>query len=623
MQKRAALLFIVLVLALLPLALAAENSTNSTNSTAADVESTASEEIEASTEDPTATLPEAGITPDSNFYFIEDSILSKFRSDLSNVERKAAEIKEMIEQGKIDEARIALARFNEYADRLETEIDPEHEEEAARIAAAIRNEISRLQVNIPQEAREEFQAVVGRSDEIKTAAEIAGKIKELCQTLSSLDPLQYEQTCKTNDDAPQWQKELDKELTAEQKKEAEAFFKTMSSCMRDPANCQCNEISVKSFADACSEIAPLIAKCEQQGDEEACRQVEEMPDPVDLLPEHLQAVMEQLENRYNDDRMDRFMPPECKEAGATTPKACMEVMFRANAPEECIAAVDSGDIDLSNERKAREQCERIMYESNAPQECIDAGLTGERQSDHKKCREIMESLGQEGRGEGPNRGPGPGYECQRIQDSEERLDCFDNALKNTREGGYGPRDGMGYGDPGRQGEIDDGRSFPEQCREAKALTPESCRKVMEEYSEKMYGQRRYEQPPQNQYQQGQPGQYVPSSEEQNPDNPYAGQPYSGQDQQPPTESSSGETPSGADSSLDSGSSSSSTDSSSSSTSDGSSSEGSDSSSSSSSSTSSDSSSSSSSSSSEPSSSGTTGGVIIFDSENKFLNYRYQ
>src|SRR3989344_888883 len=126
----------------------------------------------------------------------------------------------------------------------------------------------------------------------------------------------------------------------------------MSKCMADPANCQCQEISVTSFAEACAEIAPLVAKCEQEGNEEACKQMEEMPDPIDLLPEHLQAVMESLENRYNNDRLDNHMPLECREAGATSPKECMEVMFRANAPEECIAALDSGKIDLTNERKA-------------------------------------------------------------------------------------------------------------------------------------------------------------------------------------------------------------------------------------------------------------------------------
>ncbi len=596
--------------------------------------------IEADSENPDAELRGAGITPDSAFYFVEESILSKFRSDLSNVEKKAAEIKEMIEQGKITEARIALARYNEFADRLEKEIDPENQEEAKRIAAAIRNSVAEISSQIPDADKEEFNSIVEKSDKIKTAAEIAGKIKELCETLSKLDPLQYESTCKTGDDAPKWQKKLDKELTKEQREEAEAFFGTMSQCFENPAKCQCNEIKVQSFAEACSEIAPLAVKCEQEGDEEACQQMEEIPDPIDLLPEHLQLVMEEIEQRYNNDRIDHFMPPECKEAGATSPKACMEVMFRVNAPEECIAALDAGKIDLSNERKAREACEKIMFEANAPEECIeagltdhrecgklmfkqsapeeclDAGITGEKPNDPNKCRKLMESLGKEDR-EGPGgRGPGgygpAGMNCKSIQNAEERLKCFDSALTNSQ---------------GEFRERYDANTFPPECVEANKVEPKACNEYMRKLGEERYGAQRDQdreqyRPEDQNRQQYQDGQYPPQGQ------PYPGQ-YEGQQppqdqqyqqptdttQQQPSSDSTQQAPSpttDSESTTESSSSSSSESSSDSSSSSSSDSGGGDSSSSdSSSSTSSDS----------GSSSGTTG-AVIFSSDNRFLNYRY-
>ena len=66
----------------------------------------------------------SGITPDNFFYFIEDNILTIFRDELANREKKIAEIREMIRQGNIDAARIALDRYSEYADELEKKINP-------------------------------------------------------------------------------------------------------------------------------------------------------------------------------------------------------------------------------------------------------------------------------------------------------------------------------------------------------------------------------------------------------------------------------------------------------------------------------------------------------------------
>src|SRR3989344_6126826 len=48
-----------------------------------------------------AELRSPGITPDSTFYFVEDSILTRFRTDLENTEKKASEIRAMIRDGKI------------------------------------------------------------------------------------------------------------------------------------------------------------------------------------------------------------------------------------------------------------------------------------------------------------------------------------------------------------------------------------------------------------------------------------------------------------------------------------------------------------------------------------------
>ena len=391
----------------------------------------------------------SGITPDSGIYFVEDKILSKFRSDIENREKKIAEIRTMIQEGKIDEAKIALENYKEYADNLEKEVSPEDREEARRSASAIYNTLKEIRSEIPEEERGEFfDDVIEREGRIVTAVEIAGKIKELCESLAKIDPLEYSRVCKTSDNAPNWQKKLDKDLTAEQKTEAEKFGKIMQQCFETAGQqCACDEIPFTEFANTCSIAAPLATACEVEKNEAACEKLDNLEMPE--LPEHLQSVFDSLERGMMESQFDVHMPFECREAGATNPRECAKIMIQTNAPEECKQALL--DANVQNERQGREICEKIMFElnapqecidagltnprecgkfmfqQNAPQECIDAGLTGEHQSDPRKCEQMM-------KGPNPNRGPGgPGFggNCRDIQNSEERLKCYDGAIQGT------------------------------------------------------------------------------------------------------------------------------------------------------------------------------------------------
>ncbi|MDO8563889.1 MAG: hypothetical protein Q7R87_02685 [Nanoarchaeota archaeon] len=414
----------------------------------------------------------AGITPDSSFYFVEDSILTKFRDDSSNREKKIAEVKAMINEGKIAEARTALAKYKEFADRLEKEVSPDKQEEAKRSAEAIRAVISEIESEIPEADKEDFvDSVVESEKRIETAAEIASKIKDLCETLAKIDPDQYSRTCKSGEDSPAWQKKLDKDLTDEQKKEAKVFIQVMTQCFKDATNCKCQDISVKSFADKCSEVVPLYAQC-QKGDETKCEEADAKSEGIEeLLPDYLQEIMADLDKEYSGAQFENHMPQECQEANVKTEKECMQIMVRVHAPEECISALDSEKIKFENERQFRKDCEEIMFKESAPQECIDAGikdgrecgkfmfkesapqecidagLTGDKPSDHKKCREIMDKL-QGGRenNQGQHQGGGFNFDCRKLENSEERLKCFDSAVSSYKEG------------PG-QGE---GRQFNEQ-----------------------------------------------------------------------------------------------------------------------------------------------------------------
>ncbi|MBI2056947.1 hypothetical protein HYT91_01705, partial [Candidatus Pacearchaeota archaeon] len=153
----------------------------------------------------------AGITPDSGLYFVEDKILAPFRSDLDNRERKIAEMQEMMQAGNIEAARKSFERYQRYADNFERDVSPEERAEALRSSEAIRGVAIRdIAQNAPAGLKDELVLeIIDKEAGIATAAEIASKISELCSQLSKLDPSQYAKVCKIEGDAPDWRKKLD------------------------------------------------------------------------------------------------------------------------------------------------------------------------------------------------------------------------------------------------------------------------------------------------------------------------------------------------------------------------------------------------------------------------------
>ena len=380
---------------------------------------------------------DAGTMPGSPFYFI-DRFFDRFGDELTVKEERIAEIKALIEEGDIEGAKEVLKDYMELADELEHEIGPDRREDAKRSAAAIRNAMKDIRDKLPPGERGEFVSEIMRKEHsIATAAEIAGKIKELCTQLAELDPMEYSRMCKTDDDDPKWQKKLDKDLSKEQEKIAREFVGVMKECFESSGqDCRCQDIPFTDFADACSVAAPLAAACDVDGDERACEKLDELEMPE--LPDWLQDIWEELEEGMMESQFDMHMPKECVEAGATTPKECGKIMIETNAPEECKQPLlDSG---CNSERECGGICDKIMMEIHAP-ECAKEGITNprecekfmmppecrERELGPRECRDYMSNRDN-------FRGPGPtgiNFNCREIQNAEERLKCFDQASSQT------------------------------------------------------------------------------------------------------------------------------------------------------------------------------------------------
>ncbi len=430
---------------------------------------------------------DAGLTPDSPFYFLDElfeNVGDNPAKALAAKEEKIQEALAMLEKGDVDAAEELLEKAASYSEVLEKEVSPDLDRDARVSSKAVTELLAALSEELSDEEREALGSLIdehlAQEEEIAVAAKISSQIEELCTALAELDPHEYAKVCKTDADAPEWLQELDAELTAEQQEEAEDFFIIMSECFRDPANCRCNDVSVASFAEMCSDIAPLAAACEE-GDESACDEMDEvdMEELLSVLPEHLQMVFLELEDRNEYDRLD----PECTAAGLETWEECDIYRFENDAPSECVEAYESGEIiyDDKPNRELWEQCDEIMFtlhapevcveagvtdheecgrldfEANAPQECLDAGIDGGNHYAWEDCEQIMQSV---------SHGDGFIMDCGSIEDPTERLACYDGAL--------------GYVDDVLRDEYGNSIGVPGACEDAGISDHEECDEYMKE-----------------------------------------------------------------------------------------------------------------------------------------------
>ncbi|MBU0957382.1 MAG: hypothetical protein KKF56_01080, partial [Nanoarchaeota archaeon] len=351
---------------------------------------------------------------------------SIFQSDIGNMEERAAEIMDLIRDGRIEEAKEMMEYYSDAADKLMKEVSPEEKEEAEKIANKIRNTIRELENSLSEEDKIKFKKdIQGKANKVRLGAEIASKIKELCEELSDIDPVEYSRMCSAGDDSPRWQRDLDDDLTDEQREEVENFADIMSECFKTSGQtCRCEEIPFTDFASSCSKAASLAKACEVGGDKSACDDLDNLEMP--RLPDHLQKVFERMEEGMMDEKFDMHFPRECEEAGISendpdAKEKCKRIMIETGAPEECKQALlDSG---CDSESECRKICDEIMMKQHAP-DCVEKGIT-----DPEECKKFMDSFRRDDNFED---GPRMDFNCKEIEDPMKRLDCYDKAGSQTK-----------------------------------------------------------------------------------------------------------------------------------------------------------------------------------------------
>lgn len=124
---------------------------------------------------------DAGITPDSALYPV-DEFFDRFSDELDVREEKIAEMRAMVDAGKVEEAKRALGKYKEFAGRVEENVAPDEKERAQRSAAAIRNTVRNFEGKVGENRKEFVDDVVAQEGKIETAAQIAVTVKQLCRS---------------------------------------------------------------------------------------------------------------------------------------------------------------------------------------------------------------------------------------------------------------------------------------------------------------------------------------------------------------------------------------------------------------------------------------------------------
>jgi len=442
----------------------AVTSSDSSSALGSDIEDVGTEEkTKEKTEEKVEFDVKPGLTPDSPFYFVDNliekvSIRDSPERALAYREEKIAEAQIMVNEGKPEEAQEVLDKALEYGDVLEKEADPEMKNKIKRSTEKVKYVLRELKEDTKgsewDDVDDKFDDAIEKEKKIETAAELSAKIRELCDALAKLDPLQYSDTCRAKENSPKWMKERDEKLTGDQEAQAKLFFEKLSACFEKPENCDCKGMRVQKFEDFCIEKSAIAEKC-KNGDENSCAEFDE-GDPTDLLPSYLIPVFKKLENRYIKSEFELYIPPECREKEEISPEECNKITFEKDSPQECIDAGLTGkskedelkckkvmfeknspkeclDAGIStDDPDAPRKCAKIMFKLNSPQVCIDAGLTGEFRDEQKKCNEIIA-------GKNPDRKLVPKFskDCNSIQDNSEKVKCYEefynNAQVNMRE----------------------------------------------------------------------------------------------------------------------------------------------------------------------------------------------
>ena len=397
----------------------------------------------------------AGILPGSAFEFFDGFSESR--------EEKVAEMEVLSRQCSEGDQEacsyldVSFEKYIEYADEFEREVSPQEKEEAERTSQAIRGIMVReIAQNVdPTKKDELIRAVVQKEKDISDAVNIAAEIESLCTKLVELGEVEKaKEVCNLDEEgeAPEWLKDRRKEWKGEISDNAKRFIEILQACMKSSDDnilgnvkeeCPCEEMPGKNEV-LCTQISTLEDEC-HAGQEDSCGKSDAyMEEFMSALPEELRVAMESQFGEFEEE----------KYGGSP---AQFEKEFRKRAPPQCVAALESGEIDLSKGMfEARSKCEKIMMKEFGDPQCAEEGLSPE---------DCAESMSSDFRGE-PRRGHGIEFvDCEGFESNEEKLKCYRGNSKGAEFSGNYYDEKRDFGQRGGDFDDFDGKFMREHVNE--------------------------------------------------------------------------------------------------------------------------------------------------------------
>jgi hypothetical protein len=409
---------------------------------------------------------------------------------------------ENVKEGDLEKAIENLERAKEKLEIIQKEASFEMAEDIKVNTEEITNKIEENK-NVNPEFAVYFENHIIEEEKTQLFAELSQRLFNYCLELASQDYELMLQDEKCNpENAPEWLGNgIGDKMEEGQEESAGQMLEIFTTCVSDPRDCDCSEISIASEKIKCEKGKALAIRCEFQTDESACKELNnlniEMPSN---LPKFLQPIFKEkindAINKKEKETFNEFSPPECVEANARTREECESVMMEKHAPKECVEAGATTKKECekimigihgppptecteNGEFMGEEACnEKMVSFGKIPDECIDDG----KPISPEECNVMMAEKGMMGQ---PEMGPPP--ECEGLSKEE----C------NQIMGEMGIRPGMQTAPSGAEWggnqiipqecvgmtfqECEDslmGNYMPSDCINAGALTPEDCKRTM-------------------------------------------------------------------------------------------------------------------------------------------------
>ncbi len=390
----------------------------------------------------------------SGFSKFTDNIKLFFSSGDGKV-KLALEIREKEINSAIDNAKAgnnedAIKNLEAAKDKLKLvreRISLNTAEEVKSSVGEVQNKIEENK-DVNSETSKYFEEYLTEEEKTKLSVDLSEKVFDYCKELASQDYnlMMNDEKCKSYS----WMEGIVKEgVEKERLGDIEKIKKEMSTCMNNPKDCNCDEISLASEKANCEKYKASSIRCEFQNDDAACKKIE------NIKIEGVKDANEQTREELEKEILEKYLPAECSEAGVKDGEECKKLILTLNQPKsECMQ---------NGEYIGDENCkEKLVNQGNVVKECVVDG----KLVDPEQCRNIVK--------EG-NKPTGKEWELMSGECKEQGV--YDPVACDEIVNLPRPCKDAGYYTKKECEAMTLNQNLPKECVDAGALTPEACEKL--------------------------------------------------------------------------------------------------------------------------------------------------